>query len=161
MVLVVGVSGSHATEVAKMTAANRTPDIVLGSVQVGSRLVRFYIDFGTDSAVLGFSVESPAGQQRYFPMYGSTYRGIPAVTLDVFVSDSREEMWVYSSWPGYEILAYHVMDTDQCITQYGEIPSFDRATPERFGGGAGHFPEMDIEKVTKVATVEFLDSAVD
>lgn len=138
-----------------MPAANKKPDVVLGSVQIGSRSVQFYIDFGIDSAVLGFSVESSSGQQRYFPIYGSTYRGLPTVTLDIFVSDSQEDMWVHSSWPGYEILAYYLMGTDRCTTLYGEIYSFDKPTPESLGGGARRFPEMDIKKVSKVATLKY------
>ncbi len=136
-------------------AANEKPDIVLESVRIGARSVQFYVDFGSDSAVLGFSVENDSRQQRYFPMYGSTYRGLPSVTLDVFVSDSQEEMWVHSSWFGYEILAYHRMGTDLCTTRYGEITSFDRPTPESLGGGARNFPEMDIEKVSRVATLTY------
>ena len=155
MVPVVGVSPIHAAQVSEVPVANKKPDVVLESVEIGSRSVQFYIDFGADSAVLGFSVESSSGQQRYFPMYGSTYRGLPAVTLDVFVSDSKEEMWVHSSWSGYEILAYHRMGTDRCITRFGEIHSFDKPTPESLGGGARPFPEMDIKKVSKVATLNY------
>ena len=96
--------------------ANKKPDIVLGSVQIDTRSAQFYIDFGEDSAILGFSVENKSGQTLYFPMYDSTYLELPSVTLDVFVSDSKEEMWVHSSWAGYETLAYHHMGTDRCIT---------------------------------------------
>src|SRR3954447_272636 len=138
-----------------MSAAGKKPDVVLESIRIGSRSMQFYIDFGTDSAILGFSVESSSGQQCYFPMYGSTYRGIPAVTLDVFVSDSQEEMWVHSSWLGYETLAYYSIGADRCITPYGEMHSFDRSAPEILGGGAGRFPEMDIKKVAKVATFKY------
>lgn len=136
-------------------AADEQPDVVLESVQIGARSVQFYVDFGSDSAVLGFSVENDSGQKRYFPMYGSTYRGLPSVTLDVFVSDSQEEMWVHSSWQGYEILAYHRVGTDLCTTRYGEITSFDRPTPESLGGVAGPFPEMDFERVSRVATLAY------
>jgi len=135
--------------------ANKKPDIVLGSVQIDTRSAQFYIDFGGDSAILGFSVENKSGQPLYFPMYGSTYLGLPSVTLDVFVSDSQEEIWVHSSWSGYEILAYHRMGTDRCMTRYGEITSFDKPIPESLGGGTRRFPEMDIEKVSKVATLKY------
>lgn len=143
-----------------MSAANKKPDVVLDSIEIGLRSVQFYIDFGTDSAVLGFSIEGSSGQQLYFPVYGSTYRGLPAVTLDVFVSDSQEEMWIHSSWPGYEILAYHPIGTDRCITPYGEIHSFDEPTPESLSGGVRRFPEMDIKKVTKVATLKYDDESL-
>jgi hypothetical protein len=118
--------------------------------------VQFYIHFGVDSAVLGFSVENDSGQQRYFPMFGSTYRDIPPVTLNIFVSDSQNEMWVFSSWSGYETLAYHRMGTDRSMTQYGEIGSFAKPTPEMLGGtGTKLFPKMDIEKLSKIATLKY------
>ena len=145
----------HAAVANDVSSAGMKQDLLLQSVQINSRLVRFYIDFGPDSAVLGFSVENSSGQQRYFPMYGSTYRGLPAVTIDVFVADSLEEMWVHSSWSGYETLAYHRMGTDRCITRYGEIASFDKPTPESLGGEAKRFPEMDTEKVSKVVALKY------
>lgn len=147
--------GSGSGQVGGAPAAKEKPDVLLESVQIGTRSAQFYVDFDADSAVLGFSVENDSGQQRYFPMYGSTYRGLPSVTLDVFVSDSQEEMWVHSSWSGYKILAYHRMGTDRCMTRYGEITSFDKPTPESLGGGTRRFPEMDIEKVSKVATLTY------
>jgi hypothetical protein len=137
------------------SAANDKPDVVLETLQIGAHRVRVYVDFGADSAVLGFSVEDDPGRQRYFPMYGSTYRGLPSVTLDVFVSDGQEEMWVHSDWFGYEILAYHRLGTDLCMTQYGEITSSDKPTPEIIGGGTKRFPPMDTEKLSKIATLKY------
>ena len=137
------------------SAANDEPDVVLETLQIGAHCVRVYVDFGTDSAVLGFSVEDDPGHQRYFPMYGSTYRGLPSVTLDVFVADSKGEIWVHSNWPGYENLAYHRLGSDLCMTQYGEITSSDKPTPEIIGGGTSRFPAMDTEKVSKIATLEY------
>ncbi len=161
MFAVLACCGSESGQVGRVPAANEKPDVVLESVQIGTRSAQFYIDFGADSAVLGFSVENDSGQQQYFPMYGSTYRGIPSVTLDVFVSYSQDEMWVHSSWSGYEILAYHRMGTDRCMTRYGEITFFDKPTPETFGGGTRRFPEMDIEKVSKVATFKYDRKRID
>ncbi len=149
--------GSESGQGGKVSTMNEKPSIILESVRIDNRSVQFYINFGMDNAVLGFSVENDAGQQRYFPMFGSTYRDIPSVTLDVFVSNLQDEMWVLSSWSGYEILAYHRMGTDRCMTQYGEIGSFDKPTPEILGGGTGTklFPEMDIKKLSKVATLKY------
>ncbi|MDG4551054.1 MAG: hypothetical protein P9F19_17135 [Candidatus Contendobacter sp.] len=157
MLVVLACCGSESEQSSKAVAANEQPSVLLESVRIGNRSVQFYIDLGVDSAVLGFSVENDAGQRRYFPLFGSTYRGIPSVALDVFVSNSQEEMWVLSSWPGYEILAYHRMDTDQCITRYGEINSFDKPMPKILGGGTGVklFPEMDVKKLSKVATFKY------
>jgi hypothetical protein len=137
------------------SAANDKPDVVLETLQIGAHCVRFYVNFGVDSAVLGFSVERDSGHQRYFPMYGSTYRGLPSVTLDVFVSDTQEVMWVHSDWFGYEILAYHRLGTDLCMTQYGEITSSDKPTPEIISGGTKGFPTMDTEKLSKIATLKY------
>ncbi len=134
-------------------AANEKPDVVLGAARVGTRSVQFYVDFGSDSAILGFAVQGDSRGRRYFPMYGSTYRGLPPVTLEVFVSDTQEEMWVRSSWPGYGILAWHRMGTDRCMTRYGEIASSDRPAPESLRGGTAHFPEMDMGRVTRAATL--------
>lgn len=154
-VLAVQCCVSESGQAGGANTAKKKPDIVLGAVQIDTRSVQFYVDFGGDSAILGFSVEYNAGQPLYFPIYGSTYRGLPSVTLDVYVSDSKEEMWVHSSWAGYETLAYHRMGSDRCITQYGDIAASDKPTPESLRGGTRRFPERDIENVSKVATLKF------
>lgn len=100
---------------------NEIEKAVLGEVRVGRESAEFYIVYGFDSAILGFSVSAGAGPARYFPIYASTNRGIPSVVLDVFTSKSEEEMWVRSSWPGNEILAYHRVGAETAITQWGEI----------------------------------------
>jgi hypothetical protein len=131
------------------------PPMIQKQIKISSHSVQFYIDFASDSAVLGFSVENDSGKQRYFPLYASTYRGLPTVRLDIFVSDSQEEMWVLSSWPGYETLAFYRIGTDHCTTRYGEIKAFDKPTPESLGAGTSRFPEMNIEKVTKLVILEY------
>jgi hypothetical protein len=135
--------------------------VVLDAVQMGTHTAQFYIDYSVDSAILGFSVEQDSGQARYCPMYGSTYRGLPSVTLDVLVSDAHNAMWVISSWPGYDILAYHRLDTDRCITPYGEMTLIEQPTPESLGGGTKDFPEMPIDHVTKVATITYDENHLD
>lgn len=147
-------SGYESGQAGESYGANENVYTVLGAVPAGARLVEFYVDVGADSAVLGFAVENDAGEKRYFPMYGSTYRGMPAVTLDVYVSDAQEEMWVHSSWPGYEVLAYHRLGSDRSMTRYGEIQSLGKPTPERLSGGTGSFPAMDRAKVSKAATLQ-------
>ena len=57
-----------------------------------SRNLAYWVCTGIFCAVLGFSVDNASGKQRYFPMYGSTYRGLPAVTLEVFVSSLRKKL---------------------------------------------------------------------
>ena len=131
---------------------NKNVDVVLGSVQIGKHAIQFYIAYGEDSAILGFSVSNGSEQERYFPIYASTYRGIPSVVLDVFVSKSQEEMWVRSSWSGNEILAYHRVGADVSITQYGEVTFLDKPMPEFLSGGGVPFPELIIESVSKKAS---------
>lgn len=123
--------------------STKTPDMILDSVQLDAHTMKFYIDFVTDSAALSFSVADSTGNSRYFPMYCSTYRELPAVYLDVFVSDNQEDLWVYSSWPGYEILAYYKRGSDTCMTRYGENIFSTTPTPESISGGSKNFPEMD------------------
>ena len=125
------------------TAAHDGPDVILGSMQAGKHRVGFYIDYGRDIAVLGFTLKGRAGRPRYFPMYGSTYRELPPVTLDVFLSDTAEEMWVLSSWKGHEVLAHYRVGNDRCMTCYGETAASSTPTPQSIGGGKGQFPPMN------------------
>jgi hypothetical protein len=130
------------------------PDVVLGSIGVGDASLELYVDFDWDSAVLGFSLDDGSGARRYFPLYGSTYRGLPAVTIEVFVSPSQEEVWVRSSWPGYEQLGYHRVGTDRCITRYGEIEASPDATPAGISGATADIPPLD-EAASKAAAFTY------
>jgi hypothetical protein len=134
-------------------AVERKPDKIIGSLRVGTNSLQFYIDFGKDRTVLGFSVNNDTDAPWYFPMYCSEIRGIPAVTLDIFESYSNDEIWVQSSWPGYPVLAYYNAGSDRCITRYGEHMYFGKPIPGSIGGKHGTFPEMDPEKVRKVSTI--------
>ncbi|NJN47874.1 MAG: hypothetical protein HC808_16915 [Candidatus Competibacteraceae bacterium] len=136
-------------------APTKPTEVLLQTVEVGEHTAQFYIGYGPDVAVLGFSVPNQAAQKRYFPLYGSTYAGIPPVTLEVFVSQTENEMWVNSSWSGYEVLAYHRLGTEQCITRFGEIESFEEPVPQAISGESKDFPPMDPAQVSKVATIEY------
>ena len=138
-------------------APRESVEILLQAVEVGEHTAQFYVGFGPDTAVLGFSVPNEAAQDRYFPFYGSTYAGIPPVTLEIFVSHAENEMWINSSWSGYEVLAYHRFGTDRCITSYGEIGSFEESMPQYIGGESKDFPPMDNTQISKVATIEYRD----
>jgi hypothetical protein len=130
------------------------PEVILGSIQTGGHKVEFYIDYGYDSAVLGFALRDPGKHPRYFPIYGSTYRGLEPVTLNVYLSDTEEEMWVHSSWNGWGILAYYRLGDDYCISpHYNEIPASDTPRPESLGGRSRDFPPMDSAHVKKVLTL--------
>ncbi|MEZ5581553.1 MAG: hypothetical protein R3F37_01070 [Candidatus Competibacteraceae bacterium] len=54
--------------------------------------------------------------------------------LEVFVSEAENEMWVSSSWSGYEVLAYRQLGTDKCITRFGEIEAFEEPVPQAISG---------------------------
>jgi hypothetical protein len=126
--------------------------VTLGEVRIGQEVTALYIAYGIDSAVLGFSTSTDAGPIRYFPIYASTYRGIPPVMLDVYASKSEEEMWIRSSWPDNAILAYHRVGADTAKTQWGEMKSIKLPMPDHLSGGALPFPGLVLGSVVKKAT---------
>ena len=126
--------------------------VVLGQVRIGNEATEFYIAYGADEAILGFSVPGSAGGVRYFPMYASTYRGIPPVVLDIFASKAEDEMWVRSSWPSTEVLAYHRIGADSAITGFGNVTFLKEPMPPYLSGGPIPFPEMTAGNVLKKAT---------
>ncbi len=138
---------------------NEGPDVMLDSLQAGAHRVQFYIDYPSwDSAVLGFFVKDQTGRPRYFPIYGSTYRGLPPVELEVFLSEAEEEMWVLSSWEGYEVLAYHQLGSDWFTDTRSSSKRAASDTPSPQGGrGVGprmDFPDMDRARVKRVLTIK-------
>jgi hypothetical protein len=128
--------------------------VVLGSARIGKETAEFYIAYTFDAALLGFSVAnaSGSGPARYFPLYASTHRGIPPVTLDVFVSESGEEMWIRSSWQDSETLAYRKSGEDTAITPFGQIKYLDRPMPEHLSGGPVPFPPLPKDGAVKKAS---------
>ena len=137
----------------------------LKTMRIGEQFISLYVDYGTDSAVLGFSTPSDSvtpsdgadasnsASVQYFPLYASTYRGLPPVVLDVFVSKAGDEMWIRSSWEGYETLAYYRLGSGSATTRYGKLAAINTPTPAVLGGSAAAFPKMVEDDVTKVATV--------
>lgn len=129
------------------------PDFVpLDSMKAGKYTVQFYISYGPDEGELGFAVKGETGSARYFPMSASTHRGVDPVTLDVFLSDDEQEMWVLSSWPGDEKLAYYRVGDDRCMTNYGWVTASDSPAPRDLGGNR-EFPPMDPSCLKKVLTI--------
>ncbi len=124
----------------------------LGEVRVGNELVGLYIAYGFDSAILGFAVSIGAEPVRYFPIYASTDRGVPSVTLEVLASKSEGEMWVRSSWKDNEILAYHRVGTETAITGWGEVKFIEEPMPDQLSGGPLPFPEPTKGTVVSKAT---------
>jgi hypothetical protein len=124
-----------------------------GTVTVGGRVNTFYVELGVDSAVLGFSVTDTAGKQRYFPLYASTYRGLPEGVLTVFTSSEEDAMWITSPWPGYEVLGYCRPSTKSCLTRQGVIQALDTPMPDVLGGDFEPIPALDRDKAKTVATL--------
>jgi hypothetical protein len=130
--------------------------VTLGEVRVGNETLSFYVAYGHDSAILGFSASTGAGPVRYFPMYGSTDRGIPSVVLEVFASEAQDQIWVCSSWKDDHILAYHRVGSETAQTGWGELKFFDTPTPDSIGGGPLPFPALPKTAVKK-ATYNYQD----
>jgi hypothetical protein len=133
---------------------NENQKVALGQVRMGNEATEFYIAYGPDEAILGFSVPDATGSARYFPMFASTYGGIPAVVLDIFVSKTEDQMWVRSSWPTAEVLAYRRLGSDTAITEFGDVTFLREPLPKELSGGPVRFPEMITTNVLKKATFE-------
>ena len=128
----------------------------LGDVHVGKEVLSFYVAYGWDSAILGFSVSTGVGSVRYFPIYGSTDRHIPAVVLEILASKGEGEIWVCSSWKDNEILAYHRVGSETTQSGWGELKFIDTPMPDSIGGGPLPFPALP-ETAVKKATYSYQD----
>jgi hypothetical protein len=124
----------------------------LGSVQIDSVSIKFLIAYRGDSALLAFSVAKNGDRERYVPMFGSTNRGIPEVTLSVIVSKSKDQLWVQSSWPDNKILAHYRLGADTATTPFGTRGLLDTPFPEFLSGGPVPFPQFDPGGVQTLAT---------
>jgi hypothetical protein len=124
----------------------------LGSVQVDDASIRFLIAYSRDSALLAFSVAKSGGRERYVPLFGSTYRGVPKVTLNAIVSKSKDQLWIQSSWPDNEILAYYRLGGDTATTPFGTMSLLDTPFPEFLSGGPVGFPPFDPGGVQTLAS---------
>jgi len=150
LVVVVIVAGGILCFVAIDTYFSNRPTnevyVALNKVQIGSNTVQFYANYTYDCGVLGFSVKDEAGKLRYCPMYGSTYRGMPLMKLDVLVSDTQDQMWVRSSGTE-DIIGYYCAGSDRATVSY-DVP-----TPASFGRDSSRFPQMDVSHVKLVRTI--------
>ena len=124
----------------------------LGEVRVGKESAQLYVAYSFDAALLGLSVSTGAGPRRHFPLFASTYRGIPPVVLEVFASKSETELWIRSSWPDGEILAHHRVGAETALTPWGEMKALEKPMPDHLGGGPVPFPALVVEKAVKKAT---------
>ncbi len=140
-----------------VATVNNGSDGKLGTLRVGERSVVFYIAYAPDAAVLGFAVEDKAGTKQYFPVYGSTYRGLPAGRFDVYLSQDETQMWLRSNWLGNETLAYHKLGTSTCLTGYGEVQAMKKKMPDHLSGGAVRVPTIDMARAKRVLTMTHAD----
>lgn len=129
---------------------------ILGSVQVDQTPVTFLIAYSADAAILEMALPL-GGADRYAPLFASTYRGIPAVGLDVYVSDAKDEIWVRSSWPDAQVLAYHHLGSDTAITPFGQMALLHSPFPDTLNGGPIAFPQMDPQRTQKAASFHIYD----
>lgn len=120
-----------------------SPYAVLDVVEIGPSSLELYVHYTNDAAVLGFAIADAAGARRYCPMYGSNYRGIPSVTIDLYTTETEEEVWVQSSWQGYESLAFYQVGSGTCHTRYGDNPLVNSPTPGSLGSGSSTIPTLD------------------
>jgi hypothetical protein len=127
----------------------------LGSVHVGDASFKFLIAYSKDSALLAFSVAGSGGRERYVPLFASTYRGVPEVTLNAIVSKSKDQLWIQSSWPDNEILAYYRLGADAAITPFGTMGLLDTPFPQFLSGGPVGFPPFDPAGVQTLASFHY------
>lgn len=149
---IAGVAAAIAWASTGQTVMNKDNSIqVLGSVQVDQTTVKILIAYSADAAILELALPGAAGE-TYAPLFASTYRGIPSVNLDVYVSGAGDQIWVQSSWPDAPVLAYHLLGSDSAITSFGETALLETAFPETLSGGAVAFPVPDPQSVRKLAS---------
>jgi len=127
---------------------------VLDAVAIGAHSMEFYVHYTLDAAILGFAITDGAGVRQYCPMYGSTYRGLPAVSLEIHASESREEVWVTSTWKGYESLAYHRFGSGSCITGYGDQLLLSTPNPGSLSSSSATMPPLDPATTTVLGTLD-------
>ncbi len=130
---------------------------VLGAVQLDQVSVKILIAFSADAAILELALPQ-AGGDGYIPLFTSTYRGMPPVNLDVYVSQAKDEIWVQSNWPDAPVLAYHHLGSPTAITPFGEMALMATAFPPSLSGGPVAFPAMNPKTVQKVASFYLADT---
>jgi hypothetical protein len=124
----------------------------LGQVGVGSHKIGVLVSYSGDTAFLVMSVEDAQGKVGYAPLYASTYRGVPAVDLDILASAAGDAVWVNSSWAGSETVAYLKLGATTVLTPFGEMALLQSPEPTALSGGPSAFPAIDPDDVTRRAT---------
>ena len=88
--------------------------VTLGETNVKQTRFEVYASYDYDCAVLGLALPTPNKETRYLPLYGSTYRGLPPLKADLYVSDNEDGLWIEVSWKGQpaQLLEYFPLDSD-------------------------------------------------
>ena len=109
--------------------------VVLGKTVLNKTTLEVYASYDYDCAVLGITVLTPDSEPRYLPLYGSTYRGLPPLKVDLHVSDDRDGLWVFVTWDGQpeELLEYFPLDNDGSPKLAPPDSSFSEPIPSSFG----------------------------
>jgi hypothetical protein len=128
---------------------------VFKPVSIAGKTIQIYVALDYDVAFIGMAIKSDDGEMLYCPLYGSTYEGIPAVVLTASVIESRQQLWLESSWEGSEVLGMINADKPTCTTRYGELAFEDKPIPASFGGSKVPFPSMEQEKISKVYSIQY------
>lgn len=150
LAFVVGVG--MANQLSSQVVDDEHETLMLGSVQTGDHSVEIAIFYATDAAYLSLVMDAGNGEKKYLPLHASTYRGIPAVNLDVFADKQGKEIWVQSNWSGAEVLAFYAFGAETALTAFGNTHFLDGPYPEFMSGGAVPFPVFDPLQVKKIAT---------
>ncbi len=117
----------------------------LGSVQVGNYAVLVKIAYQSDSALLAVAVPGSDGSSRYIPLIGSTYRGVSSFQLDLLSPDFNDEIWVWTSWPQRELLAYYRFGSETALTRFGRVKLLEMPFPQYLSGAPVRFPKEGAE----------------
>jgi hypothetical protein len=121
-------------------------------VALGDQEVQLLVTAADDAAMLVLGVKGEAGSPGYIPLFASTFRGIPAVTVDILAAKAGDAIWVQSSWPGNEVLAYYRLGEGAAMTGFGELALLTSPLPQSLSGGAVAFPAYDPQGVQKLAS---------
>jgi hypothetical protein len=133
-----------------------TADVVpIGAVQVGNHEASLVIAYAEDAAILMLAVEGVGGTTGFIPLFASTYRGIPTVTVDILATRAGDAVWVQSSLAANEVLAFYRFDESTAVTGFGTLDLLSAPLPQTLSGGVGAFPAFDPQAVQKLASFYF------
>lgn len=146
--LLVALAGLGPAAGQSVTGEERTQQ-PLGAVEIAGQSFGLAIAYRSDSAILELAVPQ-AGGAKYLPLFASTTRGLPAMTVELYASAS--EIWVLSSLPGSPVLGYYRIGAGQGITGFGATALLDTPFPEALSGGPVPYPPFDPQTLRKTAS---------